>query len=262
MPNGSPAKKVVPDMISTTLEDGVQTLRFNRPEKKNAITGAMYTALAEGLETGNTDKNVRCNLIAGTPGAFTAGNDIGDFLKFAAATGLDGTPVIRFLKALALCEKPIVAAVDGLAIGVGTTLLLHCDMAFASQKSMFKSPFVDLGLVPEAGSSLLGPSTMGHVKAFELLCLGRSFDAKQALAAGLINEIVEENQVEDVALACAREIAAKPPAAMQLSRNLLKGNRDTLIARIDKEAQLFTERLASDEAKAAFMAFMTKSAGR
>jgi len=249
-------------MITTTLEDGVQTLRFDRPEKKNAITGDMYTELAEGLERGNDDDAVRCHLIGGTPGAFTAGNDIGDFLRFAAATGLDGTPVIRFLKALALCEKPIVAAVDGLAIGVGTTLLLHCDMAFATPRSTFKSPFVDLGLVPEAGSSLLGPLTLGHVRAFELLCLGRSFDAQKALETGLINQVVDEDNLEMTAQACAEEIAGKPPAAMHLSRNLLKGDRDMLVARIDEEARLFTERLASDEAKAAFMAFMAKGASK
>lgn len=244
-------------MIIQSTADGVRTLRLDRPEKKNALTGAMYTILAEALETGNEDENIRCQLICGHPGAFTAGNDIADFLTYTGANGLDGTPVIRFLKALALNEKPLVAAVDGLAIGIGTTLLMHCDMVFAARSSIFKSPFVDLGIVPEAGSSLLGPALMGHVRAFELLCLGRSFTSEQAFQVGLINQVLDEN-VERVAHDCALEIAAKPPQAMALSRRLLKGDTRILLARVEEEVALFAERLTAPETIAAFQAFLTK----
>lgn len=244
-------------MIVQSTVDGVRTLRLDRPEKKNALTGAMYTVLAEALETGNEDENIRCQLICGHPGAFTAGNDIADFLTVTGANGLDGTPVIRFLKALALNEKPLVAAVDGLAIGIGTTLLMHCDMVFATRTSIFKSPFVDLGLVPEAGSSLLGPALMGHVRAFELLCLGRSFTSDQAFQVGLINQVLDEN-VEHVAHQCALEIAAKPPQAMGLSRRLLKGDTKVLLARVEEEAALFAKLLSAPETIATFQAFLTK----
>ncbi|MBD8877875.1 crotonase/enoyl-CoA hydratase family protein [Roseibium polysiphoniae] len=243
-------------MIRKSLEEGVCTLRLDRAEKKNALTGAMYADLAKALEEGNLGESVRCHLICGQPGAFTAGNDIADFLKFAGKGDLSDTPVIRFLKAVALNEKPIVAAVDGLAIGVGTTLLMHCDMVFATKASTFKTPFVDLGLVPEAGSSLLAPRLMGHARAFELLCLGAAFDAERAHAVGIVNHIEED--VETVALACAKAIAAKPPQAMKLSRDLLLGDRKDLLARIDEEARIFGERLSAPETIAAFQAFMMK----
>ena len=171
-------------MIEIQREAGVETLRLNRPAKKNALTGEMYTALAEALERGNADPEVRVHLVCGVPGAFTSGNDIADFLAFAADGNMADAPVVRFLRALAACETPIVAAVDGLAIGVGTTMLFHCDMVFASPRAFFKTPFIDLGLVPEAGASLLAPARMGHSRAFELLCLGESFDPVMAKAAG------------------------------------------------------------------------------
>ena len=244
-------------MIRKSLEDGVQTLRLDRPEKKNALTGQMYSDLAEALETGNTDADIRCHLICGLPEVFTAGNDIGDFLQYAGKTGLGETPVVRFLRALVRNEKPLVASIDGIAIGVGTTLLMHCDMVFATPGSLFKSPFVDLGLVPEAGSSLLGPALMGHVRAFELLCLGEAFNCEQAEKAGLINRIVE-GDVEEAARACASSIAKKPPEAMRLSRQLLKGDKAVLLSRVEKEIALFAERLKSPEAIAAFQAFMAR----
>ncbi|MEJ8473397.1 crotonase/enoyl-CoA hydratase family protein [Roseibium algae] len=244
-------------MIQLSLEEGVSTLRLDRADKKNALTGAMYTVLAEALESGNSNDDVRCHLVCGQPGVFTAGNDIADFLQFAGDGDLSGTPVLRFLKALALNEKPLVAAVDGLAIGIGTTLLMHCDMVFASPGATFKTPFVDLGLVPEAGSSLLAPQIMGPTLAFELLCLGETFDAKRAQKAGLVNHI--EDDVETTAMACVRTIAAKPAQAMQASRNLLKGDRSQLLQRVEEEARIFGERLLDPETIAVFQAFMTKN---
>ncbi|UES56561.1 crotonase/enoyl-CoA hydratase family protein [Roseibium aggregatum] len=244
-------------MIRKSLEDGVQTLRLDRPEKKNALTGQMYSDLAEALETGNTDAGIRCHLICGLPEVFTAGNDIGDFLQYAGKTGLGETPVVRFLRALVRNEKPLVASIDGIAIGVGTTLLMHCDMVFASPRALIRSPFVDLGLVPEAGSSLLGPQIMGPARAFELLCLGNAFSAEKAAQAGLVNEVVE-GDVDAAALACAKEIAAKPPEAMALSRKLLRGDTAQLSERVEEEIRIFASRLSAPETIAAFQAFMTK----
>ncbi len=244
-------------MIRITRQDGVQILRLDRPDKKNALTGAMYTDLAEALERGNTDPDIRCSLICGQPEVFTAGNDIGDFLQYAGKSGMTETPVVRFLRALVRNEKPLVASIDGIAIGVGTTLLMHCDMVFASPRALIRSPFVDLGLVPEAGSSLLGPQLMGHARAFELLCLGNAFSAEKALRAGLVNEVVE-GDVDAAALACAREIAAKPPEAMALSRKLLRGDTEALFERVEEEIRIFASRLSAPETIAAFQAFMSK----
>lgn len=244
-------------MITQSLEDGVRILRLDRLEKKNALTGEMYTDLAAALESGNTDDTVRCQLICGHPEVFTSGNDIGDFLQYAGKVQMSDTPVVRFLRALVTNQKPLVASVDGIAVGVGATLLMHCDMVFASPRAMIRSPFVDLGLVPEAGSSLLGPQLLGHARAFELLCLGRPVSAEKACRAGLVNEIIEED-VEAVALACAKEIAAKPPEAIALSRKLLRGDTSGLAERVEEEAAIFAQRLASPEAIAAFQAFMAK----
>ncbi|MEM5584393.1 crotonase/enoyl-CoA hydratase family protein [Roseibium sp. AS2] len=244
-------------MIRISQENGVRTLRLDRQEKKNALTGQMYTDLAEALESGNSDDTVRCHLVCGQPEVFTAGNDIGDFLQYAGKSGLGETPVVRFLRALVRNEKPLVAALDGITIGVGATLLMHCDMVFASPRTLIRSPFVDLGLVPEAGSSLLGPQLMGHARAFELLCLGRAFSARKAEMAGLVNEVVE-GDVDAAALACAEEIAAKPPEAMALSRKLLRGDTQKLSERVEEEIRIFASRLSAPETMAAFQAFMTK----
>jgi len=246
-------------MISRSLAAGVQILRIDRPEQQNALTGAMYTALAEALEEGNTDDAIRCHLICGHPGAFTAGNDIADFLKYGLSGDSGDRPAGRFLKALVLNDKPLVAAVDGLAVGVGTTLLMHCDMIFASREAVFKAPFVDLGLVPEAGSTLIGPKLMGNQWAFELLCLGETFDAERAEKAGLDNHVVD-GDVEAAATDCARKLATKPPAALAAARRLLRSDHDALLERIDREAEIFTERLTAPETIASFEAFMTKKA--
>ncbi len=242
--------------VEIDLYDAVQTLRLARPQKKNALTGAMYSALAEALETGENDEAVGARLIVGAPGAFCAGNDIKDFVAMAASGGGLGEPIIRFLHALARAQKPIVAAVDGLAIGVGTTMLLHCDYVLASPHSTFRTPFLDLGLVPEAGSSLLAPQRMGPARAFELLCLGAPFDAEQAVAAGIVNHIVAADALEATAHEAAREIAAKPREALAIARRLIRGDPEEIVARIDKEAVAFAERLASPEAQAAFAAFL------
>ena len=246
-------------MIQIDRRDGVQTLRMNRPDKKNALTGEMYTALAEALENGNDDDAVRAQFVCGVPGAFTSGNDIADFLRFAGEGALTHAPVVRFLRALVHCRTPLVAAVDGLAIGIGTTMLFHCDMVFASPRARFKTPFVDLGLVPEAGASLLGPAIMGHRRAFELLCLGEDFDAGRAVAAGIVNHVVAEDDLEAEAYSCAQKIATKPVDAMRLSRNLLLGDRAAVAERVEEEIAEFSRCLNSNTAKTAFARFLGKT---
>jgi enoyl-CoA hydratase/carnithine racemase len=231
---------------------------MNRPEKKNALTMAMYDALAAAIEGTGKDPALRCLLIAGAPTGFCAGNDIGDFLKMAGEGGALGAPILRFLYALARCATPLVAAVQGNAVGIGTTMLMHCDHVVAASDARFHTPFVGLGLVPEAGSSLIAPRLMGHPRAFALLVMGRPLDAEEAKAAGLINSVVAPEAVEAEAMQAARAIAALPPQGVLASRRLMRGKPDEIVARIDEEAALFKTRLQSAEARAAFEAFMTR----
>jgi enoyl-CoA hydratase/carnithine racemase len=246
------------DLVTVTDEGPVRTVRMNRPDKKNALTMAMYEAMAAAIEQAGTDAGLRCIVIAGAPTVFCAGNDIGDFLNAAGAGGALGAPVLRFLHALARCEKPLVAAVQGNCVGVGTTMLMHCDHVVASTEARFSTPFVGLGLVPEAASSLIAPRLMGHANAFSLLVMGRAMTATEAKAAGLVNTIAAPEAVEAQAMAAAREIAALPPQAVLLARRLLRGTREDIVARIDEEAELFKGRLQSAEARAAFEAFIMR----
>lgn len=244
--------------IEVGVEGGVQTIRMNRPDKKNAITAAMYRDMAAAVNAAKADDSIRVSLFLGVPGAFSAGNDIADFMKIAMSGERDSMDVFDFLEAIIMSEKPLVAGVDGLAIGVGTTMLMHCDYVLASDRALLSTPFVDLGLVPEAGSSLIAPRIMGHQKAFELLGTGARWSADQAASAGLVNEVVEGEGLEVRALEVARAIAAKPPEALAISRKLVRGDRSDVLARMKEEAVLFGERLASEEARAAFTAFMSK----
>lgn len=244
------------DIIVT--DDGpVRTIRMNRLEKKNALTLAMYQAMAEAIGTAATNNAIRCLLIAGGPQAFCAGNDIGDFMK-AAGSGSLGQPILNFLYALARCEKPIVAAVNGNAVGVGTTMLLHCDYVVAGDAARLSTPFVGLGLVPEAASSLIAPRLMGHARAFALLVMGQPLTADEAKAAGIVNAVVAAAETDALALAAAEKIAALPPQGVLESRRLMRGSPDDVVARIDEEAEAFKVRLKSPEAQAAFMAFMSR----
>lgn len=246
------------EYIEITQEDGVQIIRMNRAEKKNAITGEMYSAMAQGLKEAMVSDDIRAALLLGVEGAFSAGNDIGDFLQ-AASSGPEGIrPVADFLETIVSMSKPMVAGVDGLAIGVGTTMLMHCDYVLASNRSTLATPFVDLGLVPEAASSLIAPRIMGHQKAYGLLVMGEKFSAEDAHIAGLVNKVTEPETLEPLAREAAARIASQPPEAVRLSRNLLKGSEREIAERMRHESALFTERLASDEAKQAFMAFMSK----
>ncbi len=199
----------------------IQIIRFNRADKKNAITRAMYATLAKALKDGDADDAVRVHVFLGSPGAFSSGNDMQDFM--VAASGGDlGNDILDFLGALSSAKKPIISGVDGLAIGIGTTIHLHCDLTFATSRALFRTPFVDLGLVPEAASSLLAPPLMGHQKAFALLALGHGFTAEAAQEAGIVYQIVAEDTLETVVMKAAEEVAAKPPQAMQIARALMR----------------------------------------
>ena len=246
------------DEISRQRIGAVLELRFNRPDRKNAITGAMYSALAEGLGEAERDESIRVVTIAGSEGSFTAGNDLRDFQQ--AAPGEAERPVAHFLEAISTFPKIIVAGVAGPAVGVGTTMLLHCDLVLAAPGALFSLPFVDLGLVPEAGSSLLLPRLIGRQRAAKHLILGEPFDAETALGYGLVTEVVAEDALEARLSQVAERIAAKPPEAVRLTKKLLREDPSSVRQRIADESALFGERLQSPEAAEAFAAFFEKRA--
>jgi enoyl-CoA hydratase/carnithine racemase len=244
--------------ISISIADGVQTIRFTRPAKKNALLSAMYAAMNEALAEGDADDRVVAHLFVGSGGVFSAGSDIGEFLERAKGGSALGGPVLQFIRSLPTVGKPMIAAVDGLAIGVATTLLFHCDLVYATPAARLSTPFLDLGIVPEAASSLLAPLRMGYARAFELLVLGEPFSAERARDAGLVNAIVPAAELETTALAAAARLAKKPPEALVLSRRLLRGDPAAVVARVDEEARIFAGRLGSREAQEAFAAFLEK----
>ncbi len=237
---------------------GVRVIRFNRPEKKNALTSAMYVAMTAALEDAERDEDVRALVFLGTPGCFCAGNDLADFLAFAEESPSEPPAAFAFLKALACFGKPLLAGVDGLAIGIGTTLNLHCDLTVASARSLFRTPFVDLGLVPEAASSLIAPRLMGHQRAFAMLAMSEDFSGTAAREAGLVWKLAEPEEVEAQTLAAAEKLAARPFGALRATRALLKGDKAEILARMDEELALFTERLKSEEATNAFRRFLKR----
>ena len=248
-------------LIGIERAQGVQTIRMQRPEKKNALLPAMYAAMHRALVDGDASSDVRAHIITGSGGVFSAGNDIKDFMGRAArgAPVTGESPVHRFIGYLPRVEKPLIAAVDGLAVGVGATMLFHCDLVFASTTARIMTPFLDLGLVPEAGSSLLAPRRMGHARAFELLVLGEPFSASRAREAGIVNAVVEAGELESVARSAALRLAAKPPAALRIARELLRGaGVDEIVERLEAESRLFAERMTSPEAAEAFQAFVEK----
>ena len=246
--------------IEITRSGSTQCLRLNRPEKKNALTGAMYEALADALEAGDKDPDVSAHVLFGSGGVFTAGNDIGEFLSSSRGDQAVLKAVLRFVRLLARVAKPMLAGVDGVAVGIGTTLLFHCDMVYASPQARFHTPFLDLGLVPEAASSLLMPARMGYARAFEMLVLGKVMDSAAMLSAGLVNAIVPEDQLEAEVLRVAGELARKPPAALAQARRLMRGDAEAVWRRTDEEVAIFARQLQSAEAREAFQAFLEKRA--
>jgi enoyl-CoA hydratase/carnithine racemase len=242
--------------VTVTDEGAVRVIRLNRPEKKNALTLAMYAEITRALREADESDAIRCGMIAGAPGVFCAGNDLTDFLN-AGSGGLD-TRTPKFLHTLAQRQKPLVAAIDGIAVGVGTTMLFHCDHVVASTGATLSTPFLKLGLIPEAGSTLLAPMRMGHARAFSLLIMGRPLTAAEAKEAGIVNTIVDSAAVEATALKAAQEIAALPPKALAVALSLMRGHLDEVVKQIDSEATHFRDLLQSDEARAAFAAFLTR----
>ena len=247
--------------IKTATLDGVATIEIARPEKKNALTVAMYQAMTDALVAAREDAAVRAVLITGQPGIFTSGNDIEDFMMRAPGQGSDAmdSPVFRFMRALLECDKPVVAAVTGAAIGIGTTLLLHCDFVYVSDEARLAMPFVGLGLVPEFASSLLVPQLMGHRRAAEKLLLGDPFTAEQAVECGIANAVLPAGEVVNHARRVAERFNQLPPGAVREAKQLMRGPQHELVLQtIRTEGELFARRLRSPEAMEAFQAFFQK----
>ncbi|HEY0219410.1 MAG TPA: enoyl-CoA hydratase-related protein [Afipia sp.] len=244
--------------IIVTDEDATRVITLRRPEKKNAITQDMYAAMTKAIDTAQNNPAIRCIIITGGSGVFTAGNDLDDFLK--ASDGLGARPLnaVKFLHSLVHNVKPIIAAVDGVAIGIGATMVFHCDYVLASTTATFSTPFIHLGLVPEGASSLLVPRSMGYQRAFSMLVMGRPVSAEDARIAGFVNVVVAPGHTEVEARKVARDICALPVEAVALSRRLLKPPADELVRRIDQESHMFGERMTSPEAVSAFKAFFSR----
>lgn len=238
-------------------DNGVLELQFNRPEKKNALNESMYEKLEQALVNARIDDDVAVVLISGQKSCFTAGNDLADFLNHPPNN--EDAPVFRFLKTVADYPKPIVAAVNGIAVGIGTTLLLHCDLVYCGESTLFQLPFVRLGLVPEFGASYLLPLRVGHAKASEWLLTGKTFDAKEAAAAGLVNEVYKDEILFGAARHQAQVLAGMPKYSTQITKRLLK---QTYMAKtlqsMEEESEYFRVRLESDEFKSAAAAFLSK----
>jgi enoyl-CoA hydratase/carnithine racemase len=244
------------DPIRVEARDRVRIIQIDRLEKKNALTGAMYSAMTEALQRADSDSTVRVVLITGTGSCFTAGNDLADF---AAAKPGQPAPAIHYLEALAAVTKPVVAAVNGIAIGIGTTMLLHCDLVYAASDARFQLPFVNLGLCPEAASSLILPARMGHARAAELLFFGEPFGVERAYDIGLINEIFEDVDLLPSALSKARKLAEKPPEALRTTKHLLKtAQSDAIKLAMVRETEQFAALLQAGEAKEAMAAFLER----
>lgn len=245
------------NQIITENRDGILRIEIDRPDKKNALTSVMYQALADAIKLAETDASVRVVLLHGKSDVFTSGNDVQDFLDNPPMD--DSQPVFQFLYGISQAQKPIVAAVAGAAVGIGTTMLLHCDLVYAAPNARLQLPFVNLGLVPEAASSLLLPVLAGYERAAELLLLGEPFTAQTAKEIGLVTEVVPEGKLLDVAMAQAKNLASKPAASVRLTKRLMKQGQMAAVAqRIKLESEHFHERLAAPEAKEAFTAFLQK----
>jgi enoyl-CoA hydratase/carnithine racemase len=242
--------------IVVSVQDRILTLRLDRPEKKNALTRGMYLGMIEALQQAESDANVRVVLITGTEVCFTAGNDLMDF---ANAKPGESSPAILYLQTLGTMQKPVIAAVGGVAVGIGTTMLLHCDLVYAASDARFQLPFVNLGLCPEAGSSALLPALMGHRRAAELLFFGEPFSADIARDLGIVNAVVSSGELLNTATAKAKQLAEKPPSALRTTKALLKRGSAAIIAdAMAKETEQFAALLQGPEAREAMMAFMQR----
>lgn len=252
--------------IEDQRESYIQTIRINRADKKNALTPEMYLAIAEALRSAQSDKKVRVTVLTGSGDSFTAGNDIGDFVTTSNAPKGEKSitqgqaPFPAFLAALMAADKPVIAAVNGLAIGVGTTMLMHCDLVYAADTARFSLPFVNLGAVPEAGSSVLIPNMVGRMRAMELFLLGDQFKAPQAKQMGFVNEIFPADQLMHEVMAIAARLAAKPPSAVRETKRLVRENGALLEKAIREEGRTFDAQLRTPESKEAMKAFAERRA--
>jgi enoyl-CoA hydratase/carnithine racemase len=244
--------------VEIKVKDGVQVIRLLRADKKNALTGSMYDAMSAALDASESNDAIGAHVFIGSGGVFSAGNDINDFMRRSRDGSQDAAPSQLFIQRLPKVTKPMIAAVDGLAVGIGVTLLLHCDVVYATPAANFRTPFVDLGLIQEAGSSVLGPARLGYLSAFELFVLGEPWGAERALAAGLVNAIVAPSELESKAVGAARRLADKPRAAMLAARRLLKGDPAHISTMIAREVAEYKDLMRSPEAKEAFTAFLEK----
>jgi enoyl-CoA hydratase/carnithine racemase len=244
------------DLVQITRENSIATITLNRPEKKNALTGEMYSAIADLLDEAENDLSIKAIIITGTGDSFTSGNDIKDFLNNPLRN--EDAPVFRVLYGLANATVPLIAAVNGMAVGIGTTILMHCDFAYAAPGCHMQMPFINLALVPEAASSLLLPNQVGYRKAAELLMLGDAFTSEEAEQFGVINQVIPANQLMEKAMETAQKLASKAPGAMRQTKALLRRSAEPMADRIGTEITAFSERLASPEAKEVFAAFLEK----
>jgi len=247
------------DVTVTDTEGGVRLIALNRPAKKNALTGAMYDAMREALDAADASPEIGAVVFAGLPGVFSAGNDLADFAE-SARKPFSEAPALHFIRQLARTATPMVAAVDGIAVGIGATLTLHCDLVFLGPSARLRMPFVELGLVPEAASSYLLPRRVGLAKATELLLLSEPCGADAAVALGLANGVIPSDMLLEHALAQAARLAALPRGAVEATRRLIRGDRGAVEAALEAEATAFEERLRSPEAQAAFEAFFARAA--
>src|SRR5882757_4083486 len=248
--------------VIVTDEQATRVIKLRRPEKKNAVTQEMYRAMSDAIDKAQNNPKIRCIILTGGSGVFSAGNDIEDLLAEGSSGGDPrASNLVKFLYSLAHNVKPIIAAVDGVAMGVGATMLFHCDYVLASKTATFSTPFSNFGLVPEGASSLLMPRSMGQQRAFAMLVMGRTMTADDARDAGFVNVVVSPGHTEPEARKVAREICALPAEAVAISRKLLRLPSEDITRRIDQEGHLFGERLHSKEAVAAFKAFFERKKG-
>jgi enoyl-CoA hydratase/carnithine racemase len=248
------------EQVLVTHAEGVCEVRLNRPEKRNAITFAMYEALGRALRAAQAEPAVRAVLLSGEGAGFCAGNDLQDFLSGPQFT--PAHPVMELLRTLATFTKPLLAAVHGQTVGIGVTLLLHCDLVLAARSTQLAMPFVALGLVPEAGSSLLLPRLVGQQRAAELLFLGKPLDAVSAQSLGVVNRVAEDAALASEARELARAVARQPAGALAATRALLRGDPAQLLARIEEEARIFSAQLASEEFRAGIRAVLARGQAR
>ena len=244
------------NQVLTEVDSGVLIVRLNRAEKQNALTSEMYTAMADSIDHAEGDRAIKVVLLTGSDGIYTAGNDLGDFLS--NPSGDADRPVNRFIAKIVTTDIPLMAAVDGPAVGIGTTMLLHFDQVFATENARFSMPFINLALVPEAGSSLQLVEACGYKKAAELLLLGEPFGAGEALDYGIVSRICPPDELMEQALGMARKLASKPRDALLATKRLMRRPKEPILQRIQAESDLFFERLTSPAAVEAISAFMEK----